>query len=130
MYNEREYLKILKWVADDCKVQVDIGNWTTCSTEGVLRHILNGFPADKFRLTPHTIFVNGVDMAAPEKVAPKVGVTYYIPDFGERLQYFGHTWDGDVLDLCYLDRGVVYLNKEDAIARAKAMLLTSDKEGS
>lgn len=80
-----------------------------------------------FRLAPRTIFVNGVEVPAPEKVAPEYGASYYIADPSERDFFCEATSTNHGLDLIWLERGLVYLNKEDAISRAKAMLLTSDK---
>lgn len=81
----------------------------------------------EFRLATRTIVVNGVDVPAPESAAPEFGSAYYIPDFGIGSYYYDHTWANDQFDLRVLERGIVYLNKEDAIARAKAMLIV--KEG-
>lgn len=68
--------------------------------------------------------VNGFEVPAPEKQALYDGDEYYSPvlanvDFCIKL-----IWDDDdgAFDIRLLDRGLVFLNKEDAIANAKAML--------
>lgn len=78
----------------------------------------------EFRLAPRTIFVNGVEVPAPERVAPENRESYYTADvWGDDL-YADFIWRNDKDDQRALQRGLVYLNKEDAIARAKAMLIT------
>lgn len=122
---EHKCAKVLRWLADGEKIQVNVNGWTTLSEEGVLRHILTG-THNEFRLAPRTIRVNGVEVPAPESVAPEKGSTYYIPDIGVDACYYDHIWINDLFDMKTLERGIVYLRKEDAIARAKAMLLTQE----
>ena len=80
-----------------------------------------------YRLAPRTIFVNGVEVPAPEKDFPEYGVEMWHIDFSSDVLASWFTYDGTDVYSDMLERGVLYLNKEDAIARAKAMLLTSDK---
>ena len=96
-----------------------------CHLAQITEHDFGG--ACEYRLAPRTIFVNGVEVPAPEKVAPDNGVNFYTPEpCGEF--FFGRlVWCGGRLGDRLLAAGLVYLNREDAIARAKAMLLTSDK---
>lgn len=83
--------------------------------------------ACEFRLAPRIIIVNGVEVPAPESVAPTLGNDYFVSDAWSKNLYKSFTWDGDDHDKQSLSRGLVYLNKEDAIARAKAMLITKEK---
>lgn len=78
----------------------------------------------EFRLAPRTIFVNGVEVPAPESVAPVKGATYYIPT-PDTHELWSERWNQceDVTGR-HVERGLIYINKEDAIARAKAMLIT------
>ena len=80
----------------------------------------------EFRLAPRTIRVNGVEVPVSEKVAPKNGDWVYLPSLDAENLYICAEWFGCKRDHEYLKRGLVYLNKEDAIARAKAMLLTQE----
>lgn len=122
---EHEYAQVLRWLADGEKIQVNVNGWTTLSKEGVLRHILTG-THNEFRLAPRTIRVNGVEVPAPERVAPISGTKYYVPDTCSYGLCFGVTWENQEYDTNSFQRGLVYLHKEDAIARAKAMLLTQE----
>lgn len=122
---EHKYAQVLRWIADGEKIQVDVNGWTTCSAEGVLRHILTG-THNRFRLAPRTIIVNGVEVPAPEMVAPERGVQYLIPSLSKESLYRSYVWYGGEFDKQMLDRDLVYLTPSDAIARAKAMLITKE----
>lgn len=80
----------------------------------------------EFRLKPRTILVNGVEVPAPEKEAPPVDTEYFVPHCLDRDAYEAFYWAQDELDARLLDRGLVYLDQESAIARAKAMLITQE----
>lgn len=105
---------LMHWIARGnaslCGALSDVGFATAC----------------EFRLAPRTIRVNGVEVPAPEMVAPEKGRTYYVPDLAEGDCCYDYTWVNDLFDVRTLERGLVYLTKEDAIARAKAMLLTQE----
>lgn len=79
--------------------------------------------ACEFRLAPRTILVNGVEVPAPESEAPKKHTYFFLPDFEMDSMFVEDYWVASQDDNRLLERGLVYLNKEDAIARAKAMLL-------
>ena len=79
-----------------------------------------------FRLAPRTILVNGVEVPAGEKEAPADDAEYFVPQFLDIGAYEALYWKQDELDARLLERGLVYLDKESAIARAKAMLITQE----
>lgn len=96
-------------------------DWKVCLLNGDFK----GY-AWEFRLAPRKIKVNGVEVPAPETVAPADGSGYYTPHVTREQGYSKDTWDGASFDLHVLEQGLVYLNKEDAIARSKAMLITQE----
>ncbi len=122
---EHKYAQVLRWLADGEKIQVNVNGWTTLSEEGVLRHILTG-THNEFRLAPRTILVNGVEVPAPERVAPEEDSEYFNPNVFMDEMFSNEEWIGSASNFRELERGLVYLRKEDAIARAKAMLLTKE----
>lgn len=122
---EHKYAQVLRWLADGEKIQVNVNGWTTLSEEGVLRNILIG-THNEFRLAPRTIRVNGVEVPAPERVAPERGTAYFVPSVLWDDFYDSLVWVGGDLDKRLLERGLIYLNQGHAIARAKAMLLTQE----
>ena len=84
------------------------------------------FSKCEFKVGPRTILVNGVEVPAGEKEAPSKGATYYVPDQAEESLAYDFSWGDDDMDARFLERGLVYLDKESAIARAKAMLITQE----
>jgi hypothetical protein len=67
--------------------------------------------------------INGFEVPAPESVELEDGAAYYIPSVSNKEFYGYSEWiDPLKFDLRSLKRGLVFLNKEDAIANAKAML--------
>lgn len=77
---------------------------------------------EKYSRAPKTITVNGFEVPAPEKVALKIGTEYFIPFTGYETLAESCHWDNHLWDNLRLARGTIYLNKDHAIARAKAML--------
>ena len=59
---------------------------------------------------------------APETEAPGRKTMYWVPDFYDDGLVYGFRWDGDDIDKKRLSRGLVYLTREAAIARAELML--------
>lgn len=78
----------------------------------------------KFRIKPRTVMCNGVEVPAPERVAPKVNDAYFLPHVFSDELYIERSNFNEGLTDSHVGMGIVYLNKEDAIARAKAMLIT------
>lgn len=126
---EHKYAHVFRWIADAESVQYwdDLSqDWDLLSNNTtVLCNAYLGVDF-KFRLAPKKILVNGVEVPAPEKVAPKAGVDYFLPCTEAQDMWIAYDWQNGFFDNQCLDRGLVYLNKEDAIARAKAMLITKE----
>ena len=80
----------------------------------------------EYRIAPRTILVNGVEVPAPEKNAPSTGTPYFLPCITTEDLCTKITWDGGCADNLWLARGLVYMDEESAIARAKAMLITQE----
>ena len=127
---EHKYAQVLRWIADCERIQFKYhaNGWCDESYSDVLGKVVAGtVEPERFRIAPRTIIVNGVEVPAPEAAYPEDGVDFYVPDLAEADLFSEGNWDEAEWDLNALDRGLVYLRKEDAIARAKAMLIT--KEG-
>lgn len=67
--------------------------------------------------------VNGFEVPAPvtNPENMKSGITYYVADNTYLEWYFGTTWENDEEQKAWITRNLVFMNKEDAIANAKAM---------
>lgn len=67
--------QVYAWLSQGKSVQVNIGGWTTCSEEGLLRHLISG-SAHSYRVE-ELISING--FTAPKPVW---------------MEVYSHTWDG------------------------------------
>ena len=59
---------------------------------------------------------------APETEAPVIGCHYWFPFFGNERNVAVSIWEDNFYDNRALSRGLVYLTREAAIARAELML--------
>ena len=66
--------------------------------------------------------INGVECPMPETVPPKDLDTYYIPYMSGSDLCRRFIWKSDEIDKRNLERGLVFLERVDAIKTAKAML--------
>lgn len=82
-------------------------------------------PSECYRAKRKMIRVNGVEVPAPETEVPAHGTTYYMPNMDnirDTPYCIRTSWHNCNAYLQRLSDGLVYLNKEDAEARARAML--------
>ena len=101
--------------------------WEELIDENYFGALISG--ADKlysFRLAPNTILVNGVEVPAPEKDAPQDEESYFLVQSDHDEYALEMVWTGHDCDWRWLRLGLVYLDQESAIARAKAMLITQE----
>ena len=82
---------------------------------------------DDWTLTPkpRTITINGIDVPAPEVVAPADGTKYWYPNLVFEDGALPAHWYSDGFDNQALARGLVHLTEEAAIKHAKALLSLS-----
>lgn len=80
--------------------------------------------SDKYevRIKPDVIVVNGIEVPAPEKVAPAIGTKYYFPEPTFEDYYGECSWDDASTDQRILCRGQMHLDAHGAVAHCKAML--------
>lgn len=92
-------------------------SWTP---EGACEEYENDF--DIIGMYPKTHIINGFEVPAPETIKPDNGIEIYLPSPIAEYLYRIDFWDSHYTDKIRLERGLVFLNKEDAIANAKALL--------
>ena len=75
----------------------------------------------EYRRKPRTLTYT-ITIPEPLREAPEVGEVFYVPAI--YAQYFcnAYKWSGCTTDIRFLERGMCFTTKEDAIAAAKAML--------
>jgi hypothetical protein len=78
--------------------------------------IIGMYPTSKLRI------INGFEVPAPETTEPDYGTAYFTPSLAYITMAVYQEWRNDDFDTRALKRGIVFLNEEDAIANAKAML--------
>ena len=107
----------LQWRESDSYEWEKIGDqWITTR---IIDTIYNDF---QMRVKPKTTTLPARGIPVPETVAPIHGTKYYVPVFSQEYFYSHAWWSNDIVDKRLLERGLVYLKKEDAALAAKAML--------
>lgn len=71
---------------------------------------------------PETIAINGVEIPAPVRVAPENGTGYFAIDLSSKAMLVSQRWCNDTVDQRYLDRGLLYLNREACLTAADTIL--------
>lgn len=127
MKTEHKYAKVLRWIADGENVLGSLdgggeGEFPHDFSPNSIQHVLLGKPGWIFRLKPRTITVNGREVQAGEIMAPASGLSYWHPSVTRVELVDSSHWDGGDFDRRCMERGLVHLTKEAAIAHAKAML--------
>ena len=78
---------------------------------------LNGW-----ELIPETININGIEVPMPERKELICNTLYYIPNPDHLDLYAFCFWCNNMSDKLRLERGLIHLTKENAIAHAKAII--------
>lgn len=76
----------------------------------------------QFRVRQERITIGNVSFPKPETKAPKEGQGYFMPDPTTAKLCFCSQWHNVKVDEQRLERGVVHLTEENAIAHAKALI--------
>lgn len=97
--------------------------WAPMSSGGLwhVNFILDQPDGVQFRRKAKTRVVNGFTVPAPEEKAPKPRQEYWVPDTCDRVFCADLRWGDAASDSMLLERGLVFLDKDAAIANAKAM---------
>ena len=76
-----------------------------------------------------TIIINGRKIQAPHRVELEQGQRYFAALPSGWDWHIAGTWGAGLSDQFWLDRGLLHLTKEAAIAHAKALVSFTSKEG-
>ena len=96
-------------------------HWVNCSSPSW--HFDNTYRA-KPAPAP-TIIVNGIEVPEPVREALEIGQRYWFASVTAVHLIVGVTWVGGDCDTRVLNRGLIHLTEEAAVAHAKAMLAPS-----
>lgn len=103
-------------------------SWSWCAG-GASRATLDESPSDIIGMYPEFRTINGFEVPAPESKGLEEGCTYFLALPHAESLFISREWSHCNTDRLWLKRGLVFLNKKDAIATAKAMLGIDPCEG-
>lgn len=83
----------------------------------------------KFRRKPATHTINGFVVPAPEKTAPTQRQGYFIASTQHEVWHRSEFWEALPCERTWLERGLIFLDKNAAIATAKAMCGINPNQG-
>lgn len=109
-------------VADNMLVGYDTDGFCLAWCENGYYYAANE-PSDSdiIGMHPETRVINGFEVPAPETVPLDEGANYYLANPLTRTFYSSERWQNTAADRRWLERGLVHLSVEGAVATAKAM---------
>lgn len=125
MLNHKEVLeallagKVLRDIHDN-DVLVFMGTDSVLYDEEGTKY--DNLPLHDWELIPETININGIDVPKPESKELICNTLYYIPKPEYKALYTSSCWNNHRIDKLRLERGLIHLTKENAIAHAKAII--------
>ena len=125
MLNNKEVLeallegKVLRDV-NESSLLVYMGTDGTLYDEEGTRYC--NLPLQDWELIPETININGIEVPMPERKELICNTLYYIPNPDHLDLYAFCFWCNNMSDKLRLERGLIHLTKENAIAHAKAII--------
>ena len=81
----------------------------------------------EYRRKPKTITLNGIEVPEPIREAPKIGETFFLVDLASHTLATDYSWTNHRYANEWLNKGLVHLTEEAAIAYAKALLAPSQR---
>jgi len=116
-------VELLRHVADNIEAGRPAGYGLMYVSGNKITQIIDFNCPQAYMLAPKTVIINGIEVERGVDVTPEIGARYYLPDTiypDNPAESF--YWDGDKEEMALLKRGLVFLDKEKAIAMAEAML--------
>lgn len=96
------------------------GDWETFTEDGSYRTDIES----KYDLymKQKTRTINGFEVPEPVRDPLEDGQEYFVSDLSLNDMFFDSCWDGGDIDFRRLERGLIHLDEESAIANANAMM--------
>ena len=82
----------------------------------------------EYRRKPKTITVNGIEIPEPAREAPKMNEKFFLVDTASSTLVNDYCWSNRIYDNEWLNKGLVHLTEEAAIAHAKALIAPSQRK--
>jgi hypothetical protein len=129
--NEDQLIEVLQGIKAGRKWQykdVEYG-WTVAPQQSVIELLRFVIGAGEARLEPVAthIMVNGVKVPAPLRVGPTSRIKYYRADPSMSELYKPYYWDDAPTEHLWIERGLVHLTQDAAVAHARAMVYGVEK---
>jgi hypothetical protein len=120
---EHPQADILRAIADGKQIQArhigyETGVWQTVAHPLVFI----GDCARELRIKPETININGHEVPEPVWEPLINGERFFMPNLRFDSPVVEHRWTGGTYDIQALERGLIHLTKDAAIAHAEALL--------
>jgi hypothetical protein len=123
---EHKHAAFLRAIADGASLSEFLINGTNASdmSVGDLGAIIFGqlLDAPDIVRVGKTRIINGFTVPAPETEAPELGANIFVPFITNNIFFSNYPWEAKNWDYLCLNRGLVFLTREAAVANAKAML--------
>ena len=117
-----QYSELLRALADGKRLETaHAGAWCPMTEKAAFERMARGDDIE-WREAPQPVLQVACAAPAPMARAPQYGDVYYFPSLESADLWDCDGWIGDKIDDRFFSRGLCYATKEDAIARAKAML--------
>lgn len=119
---------MLRALADGKKLEVvhektAPGKWFEIQTIDNFMLFISSPDWYEVRIKPDVIVVNGIEMPAPERRPLERGDIYYVPCPLMKSYCAEFVWSSDMEDdMRFLERGLVYRDRDNAAARGEEML--------
>lgn len=124
--NQHPYADFLRALADGVPLDEFLSNGREhYFTERQLFEIMKGYLGYTITRKPppqKTHVINGFEVPAPETEPLNSGQTYWTPHPLRVDWRDSYEWDGESVDQRALERGLIHLTREAAVANAKAMV--------
>lgn len=104
---------------EDVQCQNGKGEWYDCSPNTALRWLGDEFPV---RIKPKTININGHEVPEPVREPLEKGQEYWVLELTNKERCCRLVWRNDHMDNRILERGLIHLSEEAALAHARALL--------
>jgi hypothetical protein len=103
-------------------------NWDADYWEPCEHHPIFGNPAWTYRRKPQTRRIGEYDVPEPVREPLERGQRYWVASPTESSYFVSITWDDDYIDLLWLERGLIHLDKESARIHGKVLASLMAKE--
>jgi hypothetical protein len=121
---EHPHAELLRAIADGKQMQSDGAD---CTARDALLMIAD-FCADRIRIKPETVTINGIEVPSPVREPLKDGEQYWFVASELATPVSASEWSGDSFDGRMLERGLMHRTRDAALAHFKALITPTKAE--